>query len=61
MSVTTLAVTWSKQHDFVASMIVGAKSPEKMLDILAAAAIELSQETLSQIDSVTKEIRYLMG
>lgn len=61
MSVTTLAVAWSKQHDFVASTIVGATSPEQMPDILAAADIELAPETLSQINKVTRQIPYPMG
>jgi len=61
MSVTTLATAWSKQHDFVASTIVGATSPEQMPDILAAADIELSGETLRAIDKVSRQIPYPMG
>lgn len=61
MSVTTLAVAWSKQHDFVASTIVGASKADQVADILAAAEVTLSKETLAQIDSVTKEIMYPMG
>jgi aryl-alcohol dehydrogenase-like predicted oxidoreductase len=61
MSVTTLAVAWSKQHDFVASTIVGATQPEQMDDILASADVELTTETLNAIDAVTKEIMYPMG
>jgi aryl-alcohol dehydrogenase-like predicted oxidoreductase len=61
MSVTTLAVAWSKQHDFVASTIVGATQAEQMDDILAAADTELTAEILAAIDVVTKEILYPMG
>ncbi len=61
MSIVTMAVAWSKQHDFVASTIVGATSPEQMPDILAAAEVELDEETLSRINSVSRDIRYPMG
>lgn len=61
LSVTTLAVAWSKQHDFVASTIVGATAPEQMPDILAAADITLAPETLSKINKVSRDIRYPMG
>ena len=61
MSIVTMAVAWSKQHDFVASTIVGATSPEQMPDILAAADVELDDETLRRINSVSREIRYPMG
>lgn len=61
MSVVTLATAWSKQHDFVASTIVGATHPDQMPDILAAADIQLSAEVLKEINAVCKEIRYPMG
>jgi aryl-alcohol dehydrogenase-like predicted oxidoreductase len=61
MSVVTLATAWSKQHDFVASTIVGATHPDQMPDILAAADIQLSAEVLKEINAVSKEIRYPMG
>lgn len=61
MSVVTLATAWSKQHDFVASTIVGATHPDQMHDILAAAEVTLSSETMKQINAVTTEIRYPMG
>lgn len=56
MSVTTLAVAWSKQHDFVASTIVGASQFDQMPDILAAADLILSPETLELIDALDAEI-----
>lgn len=60
MSVVTLAIAWSKQHDFVASTIVGASSVEQMDDILAAADVTLSPEVMGAIDKVSREIRYPM-
>lgn len=61
MSVVTMAVAWSKQHDFVASTIVGATSEDQVDDILAAADVTLSQDVLNSIDQVSRDIRYPMG
>ena len=61
MSPVTLATAWSKQHDFVASTIVGVSKEEQLPDIFAAADMTLSAEVLSKIDAVSKEIMYPMG
>jgi aryl-alcohol dehydrogenase-like predicted oxidoreductase len=61
MSVVTLATAWSKQHDFVASTIVGATREDQLDDIFAAADLTLSDDVLKAIDAVTKEILYPMG
>jgi len=57
----TLATAWSKQHDFVASTIVGATSEAQLDDIIAAADVSLSAEVLKEIDAITREIAYPMG
>lgn len=61
ISVTTLATAWSKQHDFVASTIVGVSKAAQMEPILASAGLVLDDETLSKIDGISKEILYPMG
>jgi aryl-alcohol dehydrogenase-like predicted oxidoreductase len=61
MSVVTLAIAWSKQHDFVASTIIGATTPEQMPDLLAAADITLLPETMARINAVSSDILYPMG
>ena len=61
MSVVTMAVAWSKQHDFVASTIVGATTAEQVPELLAAADVTLDDETLGRINAVTQEIKYPMG
>jgi len=61
MSLVTLATAWSKQHDFVASTIVGVTSVAQMDDILAAADVTLADDVLKKIDAVTKDILYPMG
>ena len=61
MSLVTLATAWSKQHDFVASTIVGATHTEQLAEIFAAADIVLSDEVMKAINGVSKEIMYPMG
>jgi len=61
VSSVTLATAWSKQHDFVASTIVGATHEDQLPDIFAAADLVLTKETLAKIDAVSKEIMYPMG
>ncbi|MEO0033442.1 MAG: hypothetical protein RIS94_3200 [Pseudomonadota bacterium] len=57
----TFAVAWSKQHDFVASTIVGVSTLEQLPPILAAADLVLPDEALRAVDAVSREIRYPMG
>jgi aryl-alcohol dehydrogenase-like predicted oxidoreductase len=57
----TMAVAWSKQHDFVASTIVGVSGFDQLAPILAAADLELDADTMKAIHKVTKEIPYPMG
>jgi len=61
MSLVTMATAWSKQHDFVASTIVGATHEDQVDDILAAADVTLSPEVMASIDAVSKDILYPMG
>jgi aryl-alcohol dehydrogenase-like predicted oxidoreductase len=61
VSLVTLATAWSKQHDFVASTIVGATHVDQVADILAAGDLTLDVEVMKKIDGVTKEILYPMG
>lgn len=61
MSPVTLATAWSKQHDFVASTIVGATHVDQLADIVAAAEVTLPDDVLQAIDQVSKDILYPMG
>ena len=56
VSVTALSVAWSRQHDFVASTIIGATSVEQLNESLQARELILSAETLDRIDQVDAEI-----
>ncbi|MBP6380648.1 MAG: aldo/keto reductase [Sphingorhabdus sp.] len=61
MSPVTLATAWSKQHDFVASTIVGVSTVEQCAEIFAATELVLSDDVMKAIHKVTKEILYPMG
>lgn len=61
ISPVTLATAWSKQHDFVASTIVGATQEDQLHDIFAAGDLVLTDEVMKACDAVTKEILYPMG
>jgi len=61
ISPVTMAVAWSKQHDFVASTIVGVSKQDQVAEILAAADLVLPDDVMKAIDKVSREIRYPMG
>ncbi len=56
ISVTTLCVAWSKQHDFVGSTIIGVSRFEQLEENLQAADLVLDTETLAKIDDLDREI-----
>jgi aryl-alcohol dehydrogenase-like predicted oxidoreductase len=60
-SVTTLSVAWSKQHDFVASTLIGANTVEQLNESLKASDLILPQEIMEKINGVSKAIPYPMG
>ncbi len=51
-----LALAWSKQHDFVASTIVGATTVAQLEESLPAADLILNEEVLALIDAIDFEI-----
>lgn len=61
MDVLTMATAWSKQHDFVASTIIGVSHVDQLPPILAAADLILGADVLARIDEVSKDISYPMG
>ena len=61
MSPVTLATAWSKQNDFVASTIVGVSRDDQLDEIFAAIDLKLSDEVMTAVNKVTKEILYPMG
>jgi aryl-alcohol dehydrogenase-like predicted oxidoreductase len=61
MSIATFATVWSKQHDFVASTIVGVTHEDHLADVFAAAGKKLDAEMMKKVDAISKDIRYPMG
>ncbi len=61
MSPVTMAVAWSKQHDFVASTIVGVSRQDQVAEILAAADLVLNDDVIKAINKVSREVMYPMG
>lgn len=58
---STLSIAWNKQHDFVASTLIGANTKEQFYEVMEAANVTLSQDILNKIDEVSKNIPYPMG
>ena len=57
----TLATAWSKQHDFVASTIIGATHPDQLDASLGAMDLTLDKATLKACDDIHQDILYPMG
>lgn len=55
-TVTALSVAWSKQHDYVASTIIGATTVAQLEESLEGAELVLDNETLERIDRIDAEI-----
>ena len=61
ISPVTLAVAYSKQFDFVASTIIGARNVEQLDVSFAAMNLELSKQTMQEIQKIQEDIMYPMG
>jgi aryl-alcohol dehydrogenase-like predicted oxidoreductase len=56
VTLAALCVAWSKQHDFVASTIIGATTVEQLEENLGGAELLLDAETLKRIDAIDEAI-----
>lgn len=56
VSLTAMSVAWSRQHDFVASTIIGATSVAQLDESLQAVDLILDNQTLSRIDEVDSDV-----
>ena len=56
VTLTALAVAWSRQHDFVASTIIGATTVEQLDESLAAKDLILDADTINRIDEIDQDI-----
>ncbi len=52
-SVARVALAWLLTRDFVTSVIVGAKTPEQLVDNLAAADLQLTPEQVKALDEAS--------
>lgn len=53
VSVAQIALAWLLHQPVVSSVIVGAKRPDQLADNIAATAIRLTAEELTQLDAVS--------
>src|SRR3546814_10349180 len=53
----TMATAWSKQHDFVASTIVGVSAEAQLDPTLAAIDLVLTDDVMKALNQVGKEDR----
>ena len=56
VTLTSLSVAWSRQHDFVASTIIGATGVEQLEESLVAKDLTLDRDTLCRIDAIDRLI-----
>lgn len=63
MSPVTLATAWSKQHDFVASTIVGVTREDQLAEIFAASDLALPDDVMKAVRDMMKDanLRYTQG
>jgi len=61
ISPVTLAVAYSKQFDFVASTIIGARTAAQLDESFEAMDLNLSDETMEEIRLIQQDIMYPMG
>lgn len=57
----TFAIAWSKQHDFVASTLIGVSSADQLPAHLAAADLVISSDIIEEINTLTTTNLYPMG
>lgn len=57
----TFAIAWSKQHDFVASTLIGVSSLDQLQPHIDAADVTISDAVMAEIDQLTTSNLYPMG
>ena len=56
LSMPQLALAWVLRQENVSSAIIGASRPEQVDDNAAASGIELSADTISEIDRILEDV-----
>jgi aryl-alcohol dehydrogenase-like predicted oxidoreductase len=52
MALSHLATAFVRSHPGVTSVLIGPRKPEQLLDLLAGADVELSEDVLDRIDEI---------
>ena len=55
-----LALAWNLQHDYLASSLIGISNPEQLDDITYLDNYEISEEAVSSLETLSREICYPM-
>ena len=55
------AVAWVLEQPSVAAAIVGARKPEQIQQISAAANLELALDTLEKLNEATTAVKQILG
>jgi aryl-alcohol dehydrogenase-like predicted oxidoreductase len=53
VSVARVALSWTKEKPGVTSVIIGAKTEEQLLDNIACTKLQLTQDEIKELDSVS--------
>ncbi|MCD6219291.1 aldo/keto reductase [Candidatus Calescamantes bacterium] len=61
VSMTQLSLAWLLEQECVACVVVGARSPEQVEEIVKGSDIKLSKEIISRLNKATELIKTLMG
>jgi len=59
--ISLVAVAWVLQQPGVAAAIVGARQPEQIRQMSAAADLQLASETLQQLNDATEPVKQILG
>ncbi|TXC86016.1 aldo/keto reductase [Metabacillus litoralis] len=57
LSLSQLSLAWILSHEGISSAIIGASRPQQIEENVKAVDIELSKETLQEIDEILEEIK----
>jgi voltage-dependent potassium channel beta subunit len=55
VSLSQMALSWILSHEYITSAVVGASSPEQVMENIKAIDITLSKEVLDEIDKVLRD------
>jgi len=61
ISTVTLSMAWCLKQEFIGSTIVGANSVEQLNESLKSISLELKEDILQKMETISQEIMYPMG